>query len=102
MRLQGEVKRGWDVGVVEGRAQRNCETYQNDRPAEHHVPQQVLLPVELGMCCLQLTQVLEDEVCVHDYAQFGPCQEEAGDKSPNLGREFENLEIVEIEPPNRK
>lgn len=52
------------------------------------------------MCCLQLTQVLEDEVCVHDYAQFGACQEKAGDKSPNLGRELEDFEVVEVEPPN--
>lgn len=54
------------------------------------------------MCCLQLTQILKDEVCVHNYAQFGACQEKAGDKSPNLGRELEDLEVVEVEPPEGK
>lgn len=66
-------------------------TYHNDEAAKNQVPQQVLLPVELGMCGFQLAQILKYEVCIHDYAQFGACQEEAGDKSPNLGREFEDL-----------
>lgn len=95
----GGLKKGlrcWWRGALSA----NCKTYHNDRAAENQVPQQVLFPVELGMCCLQLTQILEDEVCVHDYAQFRACQEKAGDKSPNLGRELEDLEVVEVEPPN--
>lgn len=100
-----EVKKG---DVLKGRKTRGrvggpgvgWKTYQDDKATENQVPQQVLLPVELGMCRLQLAQVLEDEVCVHDYAQLGACQEEAGDKSPNLGRQFEYLEVVKVEPLN--
>lgn len=88
---------GWGVDCVFF-----SKTYHDGKATENQVPQQVLFPVELGMCGLQLAQVLEHKICVHDDAQFRACQEEAGAKSPNLGREFEDLEIVEVEPPDRE
>lgn len=45
-----------------------CNTYHDDSSTEYQIPQQVFLPVELGMCGLKLAQILENEVCVHDYA----------------------------------
>lgn len=75
-----------------------CRTYQNDGAAKDQVPQQVFLPVKLGVGCLKLTQVLEDEICIHHDAQLGPGEEEAGAKPPYLGRELEDEVPVEVEP----
>lgn len=81
-----------------GRGSLGASTYHDDRATKDQIPQQVLFPVELWVCGFQLSQILEDKVCVHDYAQLGACQEEAGGKAPNLGRELEDLEVVEVEP----
>lgn len=47
---------------------------------------------------LKLAQILKHKVCVHHYAQFRPCKEEAGDEAPYLGWELEDLVVVEVEP----
>lgn len=74
------------------------KTYGDDGAAEHQVPQQVLLPGELWVCRLKLVGILVHEVCVEDYAQLWTGKEEAGDKSPYLGRDLEDLQVVEVEP----
>lgn len=77
-------------------------TYQDDGAAEDQVPQQVLLLVELGICGFELAQVLEDEIRVKNNTELRPSQEKARDKSPDLGRQFEDLEVVKVEPGNRE
>lgn len=77
-----------------------CQTYQNGEAAEDYVPQQVLPPIELWVCRLELAHVLENEVGVHDYSNFRSRQEKARDKPPNLWWELEDLEVVEVEPLN--
>lgn len=74
------------------------ETYNNNKAAEDQVPQKVLLPVELGMCCFQLTGILVNKVCVHDNANLWTRQKEACDEAPYLGGQLENFGIVEVEP----
>lgn len=74
------------------------ETYRDDETAKDHVPKQVLFPGEFWMCSFQLAEVLEDEVCVHDYSRASAGQGEARDESPDLWRQLEDLEVVEIEP----
>lgn len=73
-------------------------TYHNGNAAEDQVPKKVLLPVELGMGCLQLASILVNKVRVHDNADFRARQKEAGKETPYLGRQLEDFGIVEVEP----
>lgn len=75
-----------------------AKTYNNNQATENNVPQQVLFPVELGVRCFKLACVLIDEVCIHHNAQLWPSDKEASHKSPYLRWEFEDLEVVEVEP----
>lgn len=73
-------------------------TYDDDEATKHQVPQNVFLPAKLRVCRLKLADILEDEVCVHDYPQLWTGEEEAGDEAPYLRWELEDLEVVEVEP----
>ena len=73
-------------------------SYNDDCAAEDQVPEEVLLPAKFGVRGLQLARVLEDKICVHDDAQLRACEHEAGDEAPYLGRQAEELQVVEVDP----
>lgn len=73
-------------------------TYNDDEATKYQVPQDVFLSGKLRVCRLKLADILEDEVCVHDYPQLWASEEEAGDKAPYLRRKLEDLQVVEVQP----